>query len=677
MKFHSILTWAVFATGIPATAAEAPAQPKVGKVLHAMKRVADWQIANPSKHRVTNWTQAPFFIGLSNLHQVSGEKQYLEALEGFGEKAKFGPGKRVYHADDHAVLQAWLDLFMLQPDQERLQPTVDHFPKVLKVLSKKKPASVTGGTFTWCWCDALFMSPPVWAQLSSITKDPKYLEWADREWWTTTDVLYDPAEHLYYRDNKYFKKRSQSGRKIFWARGNGWVIGGLVRVLDHLPADHPSRGKYLALYHDMMHALLKQQNPDGLWRTSILEPEGKIGESSGSSFFVYGMAWGLNRGLLSAKTFQPAMIKGWNALCNNIQPTGMLGYVQKIGEAPGTAGPESHEVYGSGAFLLAGSEIIRGLDSSKQRKELTSYKDATFTTPFLREKPRVHARFIPERKDDFAWENDLIAFRTYGPALRSGGEDSGFDAWLKRVPSPIVDKWYMEDAKVLAYGKVNKSYHHDHGEGYDGYKVGNTRGCGGISVWTDGKLHNSNTFVSHKIIENSPERAVFDLNYVSQHQGKLLRETKRITVIMGQRLFQCESRFTLDGKPAQLDVAIGLKPQSKSGTPGFSPKAGTMNLWENLDGLGFGQGILIDPSSVTKMMSHSDADGQKQALCLAKTDDSGYIRWFTGYGWEGQGEIKNAKLWVDYLNEFSSQFLKKPFADHSKSLKVHSLNPTG
>jgi len=674
MKFFSLLTAAIFASALSASTEASVKPPTPDNVVHAMKRVADWQIANPSKHHITNWTQAPFFIGLSNLYQVSGEKQYLEALEGFGQKAQFSPGKRVYHADDHAVLQAWLDLYTLQSDQKQLQPAIDLFPKILKVLKNKKPASVSGGTFTWCWCDALFMSPPVWAQLSSITKDPKYLEWADREWWTTTDVLYDPEAHLYYRDNKYFKKRTPSGRKVFWARGNGWVIGGLVRMLDYLPADHPSRQKYLALYHDMMGALLKLQNPDGLWRTSLLESEGKIGESSGSSFFVYGMAWGLNRGLLPAATFQPAMIKGWNALCNNIQPTGMLGYVQKIGEKPGASGPESHEVYGSGAFLLAGSEIMRILDPSKQRDGLTSYKGATLPTSFVREKPRVHVRFVPERKDDFAWENDLIAFRTYGPALRSGSEDSGFDAWLKRVPSPIIDKWYLEDAKVLPYGKVNKSYHQDQGEGYDGYKVGNTRGCGGISVWADGKLHNSNTFVSHQIIEHSLDRAVFDLNYVSEYQGKILRETKRITIIMGQRLFQCESRFTLDGKPAKLNVAIGLKPQSKKCTPRFSPKSGNMQLWENLDGQGFGQGIVIAPASVTKMISHRDAAGQTQALCLAITDANGYIRWFTGYGWEGQGEITNAKIWNDYLNGFAQKFLKAPFADHSKQLKVHTLN---
>jgi len=658
---------AVFLT----TPGSAAADPKPAEVLREMKRVADWQIANPSKHKITDWTQAPFFLGLFNLHQVSGDDRYLESLTGFGTAANWGPGKRVTHADDHAVLQAWLEIHRLDGDKSRLAPTIGHFPKVIDALKDKPKASVSGGSLTWCWCDALFMSPAVWVHLSEITGDPKYLEWADREWWTCTDVLYDPQHCLYYRDNNFFKKRTPTGRKVFWSRGNGWVVGGLVHTLNRLPADHPARERYLALYHDMMYKLVTLQNADGLWRSSLLDPEGPVGESSGSSFFTYGMAWGLNRGLLPADKFKPAMMKGWKALCGNIQPDGMLGFVQKIGDQPGAAGPTSTEVYGSGAFMLAGSEIVRMLDPSKKRKGLASFEGVTLPERFLREKPRVHARFVPERKDDFAWENDLIAFRAYGPALRPGAEDSGFDAWVKRVPYPIIDKWYIEDVTKLPYGKVAKSYHQDQGEGSDPYKVGNTRGCGGISLWTDGKLHNSDTFVAWRLVEDGTERAAFELDYVSDLNSEVVRETKRITVVMGQRLFQCESRFTIDGKAGAIDVAIGLKPQLKGTKESFAPKSGTMFLWEKLEGLGLGTGIVIDPSSVVKMKAHTDEAGQKQALCLARTDESGYIRWFAGYGWEGQGEIKTDKQWKKYLDGFAAKFVKKPFADNSGSLKVH------
>jgi unsaturated rhamnogalacturonyl hydrolase len=672
LQFGRFLMVATF--GIASVAAE----PKPAEILADMKRVADWQLENPSKHPIHDWTQAPFFMGLASLHQVSGDAKYREALDQFGQRLGYGPGPRVTHADDHAVLQAWLDLHALDQDPAKLAPSVAHFGTVTAALADKAPASISGGTFTWCWCDALFMSPPVWAQLSKITGDPKFLEWADREWWTTTDVLYDPTHRLYYRDNRYFAKPTASGKKMFWSRGNGWVVGGLVRMLDYLPADHPSRERYLGLYRDMMHALLKLQNEDGLWRTSLLDPQDAKGESSGSSFFTFAMAWGINRGLLPVAEFQPAVMKGYQALAKNIQPSGMLGHVQKIGEAPDnlTTTAESTEVYGSGAFLLAGSELVRLLDPSKRRTDLASFEGVKLPAGFMPATPRTHARFVPERMDDFAWENDLVAFRTYGPALRAGTENSGIDCWFKRVPYPVMDKWYLEERNKLPYGNVNKSYHEDQGEGLDIYKVGDTRGCGGASVWADGKLHNSNTFIAQRVIENSPERVAFELDYASDLNGKVLRETKRITLIMGQRLFQSDSRFTLDGKPAELEVAIGLMPQVKGTAPVFAPESGIMQLWENFEGLGLGTGIVIDPARVVKMFSHTDGAGQTQALCLARTDADGGLRWFSGFGWEGQGEITTVEEWKAHLEQFAAKFLQSPYADPSQdaSFKTHSLD---
>lgn len=672
--FGKVLLFAL-ATASPLFAAD----PKPEEIVKDMKRVADWQIGNPSKHAVHDWTQAPFFMGLASLHQVTGDAKYLESLDSFGKQLSYGPGPRVTHADDHAVLQAWLEEYRLDKDPAKLNPTIAQFDKITAALANETPKSISGGSFTWCWCDALFMSPAVWAHLSQITGDPKYFAWADKEWWTTTDVLYDATHHLFYRDNKFFTKRTPTGKKVFWARGNGWVVGGLIHVLDYLPADHPSRAKYLGLYHDMMYALLDLQNEDGLWRTSLLDPQDLHGESSGSSFFTYAMAWGINRGLLPADKFRPEMMKGYEALVKNIQPSGMMGYVQKIGDSPDKdpAGPESTEVYGSGAFLLAGSEIVRLLDPSKQQKDLATFKGVKLPEHFMPATPRTFARFVPERLDDFAWENDLVAFRTYGPALRPGAENSGIDCWFKRVPYPIIDKWYLQDRLKLPYGNVNKPYHLDQGDGYDVYHVGDSRGCGGISAWADGRLYNSDTFVAQRVIESTPERTVFELDYASDFKGKVLRETKRFTLIMGQRLYQCDSRFTLDGAPAAgFDVAIGLSPQVEGTRAVNSQKTGIMTLWEKCDGYGLGTAVVIDPSRIANMVPYTDAAGHTQALCLAKTDGTGAIRWFAGFGWEGQGDITTPEKWTAYLEGFAARFLKKPYADYSQdaTFKVHTLD---
>ena len=289
--------------------------------------------------------------------------------------------------------------------------------------------------------------------------------------------------------------------------------------------------------------------------------------------------------------------------------------------------------------------------------------------------PRAFARFVPERSDDFAWENDLVAFRAYGPALRHGPENSGIDCWFKRVPYPIIDKWYMQDRIKLSYSKAAKSYHQDHGEGYDGYKVGDSRGCGGISVWADGKLHDSKTFVAQRMIENTPQRVAFELDYASELNGKILRETKRITLIMGQRLYQCDARFTLDGVPAKLEVAIGLMPQEKTNHTLFSPTTGIMQIWEYHEGFGLGTAVVIDPSCVIKMFNHATPPSQTQALCLARTDANGAIRWFAGFGWEGQGELTPAEKWNTSLTKYSTIVLHTPYADPDQDLtfKTHTL----
>ncbi|MEI6607173.1 MAG: DUF4861 family protein [Verrucomicrobiota bacterium] len=293
---------------------------------------------------------------------------------------------------------------------------------------------------------------------------------------------------------------------------------------------------------------------------------------------------------------------------------------------------------------------------SKRRRDLANFTGVTLPEHFLPAAPRAFARFVPERSDDFAWENDLVAFRAYGPALRHGPENSGIDCWFKRVPYPIIDKWYLEDRVKLPYGKATKSYHQDHGEGYDGYKVGDSRGCGGISLWADGQLQNSKTFVAQRLIENTPQRVTFELDYSSDWNGKALRETKRITLVMGQRLYQCDARFTLDGAPAKFEVGIGLMPQEKASQAVFSQKSGIMQIWEMHEGFGLGTGMIIDPSRVVDMIHHTDPSGQSQALCIAHTDANGSIRWFAGFAWQGQGQITSAQQWNTYLTGFTTQF---------------------
>jgi rhamnogalacturonyl hydrolase YesR len=204
------------------------------------------------------------------------------------------------------------------------------------------------------------MAPPTWAKLYKATDDVKYLNYLDHQWWVTSDNLYDPAEHLFYRDATFITKRESNGQKMFWSRGEGWVMGGLARVLQIMPADYPDRGKFVTQFKDMATRIAGLQGPDGLWRAGMLDPDfyGEP-ENSGSAFFVYAMAWGVNEGILDRATFEPVIAKGWKGLLSHVHADGRLDCIQQTGSGPAHFKTSSSYVYGVGAFLLAGREVNR------------------------------------------------------------------------------------------------------------------------------------------------------------------------------------------------------------------------------------------------------------------------------------------------------------------------------
>ena len=353
---------------VGAAAAARPSPSDAGEALRIMRAAADWQLAHPSRHAPYDWTQAAFYTGVMALARVSGDAKYLDAMRAMGERNGWRPGLRPGHADDHAVLATYAQLYEIDRDQRMLAPA-----RALLDFLRSYPF---GEPLTWgngienrelAWCDALFMGPPAMAAVSRATGDPRYVELANRLWWKTTDYLYDRDEHLFYRDSRFFVPREPNGRKTFWSRGNGWVFAGLARMLRDLPAGHPDRGRYLALYRDMAETVAAVQGEDGYWRSSLLDPASRPNpESSGTGFFVFGLAWGINEGLLDRTRFEPHVHRGWAALAGAVQPDGMLGWVQPIGDAPGATTAATTEVYGVGALLLAGSEVVR-LDEGRGR----------------------------------------------------------------------------------------------------------------------------------------------------------------------------------------------------------------------------------------------------------------------------------------------------------------------
>jgi rhamnogalacturonyl hydrolase YesR len=350
-------TTANAATG-NATAQPAPTPAAVRAI---MEKVADWQLANPSKDAKDGWIYAAFYVGVMALNAEAADRKYHDAMVAQGTANEWKPAKRVYMADDHAVAQMYLELYLVDKQAAMMGPTRERFDFVL-ANPKDDDLDFTkrGASDKWTWCDSLFMDPPAWARLSEATGDGKYLDSANRRWWVTSDYLYDKDEHLYYRDSRFFTQREPNGRKIFWARGNGWVLVGLVRMLEAMPKDYPDRGKYVQQFEEMAAKIKTLQQADGLWRPGLLDPVAHPQkETSGTGFYTYALAWGINNGLLSRSEYEPVVLKAWAALTACVEPDGKLIHVQPVGDAAKPFADDATTPFGPGAFLLAGSEVYK------------------------------------------------------------------------------------------------------------------------------------------------------------------------------------------------------------------------------------------------------------------------------------------------------------------------------
>ena len=347
----------------PAFGAQAaPVVPAPAGVLAVMERVADRQLANlPDARPRDGWVQAAGYAGIMALAEISQSPRFDEAMMKMGTENQWKPGARVYHADDHCVVQTYAELYFRHNDQAMLAPAIERFDAILAApTAVGREFRPPDRVINYWWCDALFMGPPAWLKLWKATGKAAYLDFALTHWWETSDYLYDKQEYLYFRDATYFDKRETNGKKIFWSRGNGWVLGGLVRVLQVLPDGHPARAKFEQQFREMAAKLVTLQAADGFWRSSLLDPaEYPAQEASGTGFFCYGLLWGVNQGLLDRGTYLPAALKGWAALNTCVQPDGKLIHIQPIGADPKKFDESSTEPYGVGSFLLAGSELFR------------------------------------------------------------------------------------------------------------------------------------------------------------------------------------------------------------------------------------------------------------------------------------------------------------------------------
>ncbi|WBT05481.1 glycoside hydrolase family 88 protein [Brevundimonas vesicularis] len=644
----------------------------------------------------SNWVAATFYVGASRLARVSDDTRTLRFLSAVADHYNYSvrgarSGKTMLNADDIAIGDLYEELYARRGQEGVLMPLRQRLDWQVPYLARAEdtPALV------WWWADALYMAPPVFARMTAITGDPKYLNAADKEWRRTAARLWVEDEKLFLRDERFKDEnhRDADGDRIYWSRANGWVIGGLVRWLESVPADFAGRAFYVDLFQKMAGRVAGLQQEDGLWRASLLDPEAyPEAETSGSVFYVYALAWGINHGLLDRDTYLPHVLKGWAGLNRHVLANGLVGAAQKTGDQPVSTDPEDVGLYASGTYILAGLEVaslndpvrslplaeptrdtaeviaattpvppapvtvvgaeeIRRRDAEMRATSALSYDPSALNRPSTIEplepppedqrRPRAVARFAPDRLDDLLWENDRVAHRIYGPTLeaREAPSGSGIDVWAKRVRYPFMDR-------QLKF----PNYHVDRGEGLDYYDVGRGRGAGGLGIWYDNKLWISRNFSTYQIDKTGGDEARFSVTYRPWPVDvvRTVSERREFSLPLGSNFTRMTSTLT-SNSDAPLIVAIGISKRSNDNGRGFvthDAAHGRLMFWEpeNPEHGSLGIALAVDPATVEGFTE--DADNY---LILVRVTPGQSFTYYMGSAWDRGLDFATRSAWEDFV----------------------------
>ena len=644
----------------------------------------------------SNWVAATFYVGASRLARVSDDTRTLRFLSAVADHYNYSvrgarSGKTMLNADDIAIGDLYEELYARRGQEGVLMPLRQRLDWQVPYLARAEdtPALV------WWWADALYMAPPVFARMTAITGDPKYLNAADKEWRRTAARLWVEDEKLFLRDERFKDEnhRDADGDRIYWSRANGWVIGGLVRWLESVPADFAGRAFYVDLFQKMAGRVAGLQQEDGLWRASLLDPEAyPEAETSGSVFYVYALAWGINHGLLDRDTYLPHVLKGWAGLNRHVLANGLVGAAQKTGDQPVSTDPEDVGLYASGTYILAGLEVaslndpvrslplaeptrdtaeviaattpvppapvtvigaeeIRRRDAEMRATSALSYDPSALNRPSTIEplepppedqrRPRAVARFAPDRLDDLLWENDRVAHRIYGPTLeaREAPSGSGIDVWAKRVRYPFMDR-------QLKF----PNYHVDRGEGLDYYDVGRGRGAGGLGIWYDNKLWTSRNFSTYQIDKTGGDEARFSVTYRPWPVDvvRTVSERREFSLPLGSNFTRMTSTLT-SNSDAPLIVAIGISKRSNDNGRGFVTRDaahGRLMFWEpeNPEHGSLGIALAVDPATVEGFTE--DADNY---LILVRVTPGQSFTYYMGSAWDRGLDFATRSAWEDFV----------------------------
>ena len=352
--------------------------PKPVPAIEIVQKVNDAYQATHSPEVRAFWDDAAYFTGNMEAYRLTGNARYLEYSDKWARHNKWSGAtekdqskwlyKQYGESMQHVQFGDWQICFQTYLDMYRMNPDAYKIARAIEVMDYQVKNSATD---YWWWADALYMVMPVYTKLYKVTGNEQYLDQLYANYKYADDLMWDKESHLYFRDGKYIypAHKTDFGKKDFWARGDGWVLAGLAKVLADMPADYKHRPFFVERFQQLAEAVAACQQKEGYWTRSILDPEQAVGpETSGTAFFTYGLLWGMNHGLLDKAKYQPVTDLAWKYLTTvALQADGTVGYVQPIGEkaikgqqltAKNTAN------FGTGAMLLAACEKVRFDDAS-------------------------------------------------------------------------------------------------------------------------------------------------------------------------------------------------------------------------------------------------------------------------------------------------------------------------
>lgn len=313
------------------------------------------------------WVSGVLYNGLFDWAEITDKKEYFDFMKRIFSRYYWQLGNRMYHGDDLCVGQVYLDMYAKYKQEKMWIPTKARIDWIVENPPIGNIDITKGVSDRWWWCDALYMAPAIFTRLYTLTGDKKYLKFAHKEYLDCYEHLYDKDEHLFFRDGKYLNAKDEKGGKVFWSRGNGWVLGGLAEVLKYLPEeDKKYRPFYEQLLQEMSEKIASLQREDGYWRTNLLNADiYPMPETSGTGLFTYAIMYGINQGILPADKYLPIVRKGWDAMVKAVNTEGKVGWTQMVAQKPGKVVKKDTRAYSVGSLLMIASELYRYLDNNK------------------------------------------------------------------------------------------------------------------------------------------------------------------------------------------------------------------------------------------------------------------------------------------------------------------------